>query len=324
MRPKVYIGKLLPEKKSYLPVLYPNLGRQHKLGRIFLDRAYDVLTEPVVDLVDDPSAADYLLIPYDFFNIEKFSEYINSFVELSEKHNKKIIIFDFSDFDREVKVENSRIFRVSAYKSSKRPNEIVIPPFIEGLPAFAPRPKSGEPTVGFAGFAKFSWKNLLPLGPRRTGLYFRRKAMSVFEGQQGIKTNFIKRHGFSGHKDTIDIDPEIARKEFLKNMENSDLILAPKGDGNYSLRFFESLCFGRVPILIDTDNILPLEDEINYDQFILRVSYKEIGNLPSIVRKFWQNLSSENFVNMQEKAREAFETKLRMDKFLPLAFEKYL
>ena len=307
----------MPEKKSYLPILYPNLGRQHKTDRLFLDKYYDVLKEPVVEIVEDPKDCDYLLIPYDFFNIEKFPEYINSFIELSAKHNKKILVFDFSDFDKEIKVgPNSIIFRVSLYRSEMRANEIAMPPFIEDLPALPLRTKAAEPTIGFNGYAKFSLRNLLPLGAHKPGLYFRRKAMTILENQKGIKTNFISRAGYAGHKDTIGMDVDTARQQFLTNLLESDLVLSPKGDGNYSLRFYEVLASGRIPILIDTDMILPLEGELDYSKFILRVDYKDMYKLPEIVRNFWENLSDEEFREMQLVARKAFEEKLRMDKFL--------
>src|SRR3989344_1856249 len=316
MIPKVYIGNLLKDKKSYLPILYPNLGRQHKPDRLFLDKAYDVLSEPVVDIVDDPNQSDYFLLPYDFFNVEKFSEYLRDFSELARKHNKQIIIFDFSAFDKEIRIPNSLIFRVSIYKNKKRSNEIVMPPFVENLSQIPVRDKDdkdSEPTVGFNGYAKFSFRNLLPLGAHRQGLYFRRKAMRLLEQASGIKTNFISRSSYAGHRDTIGMDPEVARHEYLENIRNSDFVLSPKGDGNYSIRFYETLALGRIPILIDTDNVLPLEDEIDYEKFIIRVDYRNINSFARIVKEKYESMSNDEFVAMQERAREAFENYLLMD-----------
>ncbi len=326
MRPKVYIGELLPEKKSYLPILYPNLGRQHKPDRLFLDRAYDVLHEPIVEIVSDPALCDYFLLPYDYFNIEKFTKYLSNFSELAQKYDKKVLIFDFSDFDRKIDIPNSVQFRVSLYKSSKRENEreneFAIPPFVENLEAFEPRNKSEVPVVGFVGFSKFSWRGLLSSGPRRPGLYFRHRAVKILKNSRDIVTNIKERSGYAGHKDTIGMDPEVARREYLDNICNSDLVLCVKGDGNYSIRFFETLALGRIPILIDTDCSLPLEEEIDYDKFILRVDYRDLEKLPEIISNWWQNISNEDFESMQKQAREAFENYLRMDKFLPRIFEQ--
>ncbi|HEY4504984.1 MAG TPA: exostosin family protein [Candidatus Paceibacterota bacterium] len=323
MRPKVYIGQFLAEKKSYLPILYPNLGRQHKPGRLFLDKAYDVLGKPVVDIVTDPALCDFFLLPYDFFNVEKFDKYLREFGALARKHNKKILIFDFSDFDKQIDIPNSIQFRVSLYESSKREGEIVMPPFVENLTSFPERNKSLKPTVGFVGYVHFSLPSYFKLGARKHGIYFRRKALDELEGVSEITTKVIRRLGYSGHRDTIGMDPELARKQYLENINDSDLILAPKGYGNYSLRLYETLALGRIPILIDTDCVLPLEDELDYNKFILRVDYKNMDRLPNVIRNWWSRISNEEFIEMQKLASEAFTQHLRLDRYLPRAFEKY-
>ncbi len=244
--------------------------------------------------------------------------------------------------------EVSVVLKVTQYRSLKRPNEVIMPPFCEDLGAsiaqggrgFSPRPKrsgpwGAKPVVSFCGWAgfpdlkiliKYTIKNLLvdlkkvvrsdsSLEVFKKGIYFRRKALRAFEGSDRVETSFIVRDSFSGSASTIAGDPEQARKEYIDNMVDSDFILAPKGDANYSVRFFEALSLGRVPILIDTDVCLPLEDELDYSKFILRVSYKDIAKLPEIVADFYAKISPAEWLVMQTNARRAFETCLRYDSY---------
>ncbi len=331
MRPKVYIGKLLSDKKSYLPILYPNLGRQHKDSRLFLDRAYDCLTSPVVDIVENVSEADFLLIPYDFFNISERQSYIREFETLAKKANKKIIIFDFSDYTEPIDVSNALVFRVSQKRGEKRSNVIVMPPFVEDLKVAMPRAYRDKPLVSFMGYAghnslkskmAYLLRTLFAGGGDKPGIYYRRRAIEILSKAEGIDTNFKILKTYSGHSDTILGDPEVVRANYIKSIVESDFVLAPRGNGNYSIRFFEALALGRIPILIDVDQELPMEDLINYEKFIIRVDYKDMNNLSTIVTAKWQSLNSESYANMQKEARLNFEQHLRMDKFLFLAFGK--
>ena len=42
-----------------------------------------------------------------------------------------------------------------------------------------------------------------------------------------------------------------------------------RGAGNFSYRFYEALSFGRIPILIDTDTLLPLQTKIEWSEHII-------------------------------------------------------
>jgi hypothetical protein len=156
---------------------------------------------------------------------------------------------------------------------------------------------------------------------RRKGLSFRREAIAALRCHDNVRTNFIIRSSYSGHKHTINVDPEIARKEYRENMLQSDLALCVKGDGNFSYRFYEALSLGCIPLLIDTDCVLPFAEKINYDSFMLRVSFQDIAGLAQRVEEWWDGLTDDKFVEMQKKAREAYERYLAVPAFLRFAFD---
>ncbi|MDR3639217.1 MAG: exostosin family protein [Isosphaeraceae bacterium] len=61
------------------------------------------------------------------------------------------------------------------------------------------------------------------------------------------------------------------RTEYLDLIAQSRWVFCPRGDGLNSLRFFETLACGRLPILVADDTALPLEEEIPYGEFVVRV-----------------------------------------------------
>ncbi|HEV8677355.1 MAG TPA: exostosin family protein [Candidatus Paceibacterota bacterium] len=153
------------------------------------------------------------------------------------------------------------------------------------------------------------------------GVYWRRAAMRACVRTSLVDTLFITRRTFSGSRKTIELDPETARREYLESIRDSDFVIAPKGDGNYSNRFLKALALGRFPILIDTDCVLPFENKIDYSKVIVRVPMNGVKNTPRYVRNFYDPLSPEEFAARQKLAREIFEKYLRQDSFFRAFFE---
>lgn len=327
---KVYTGQLL--SWPHLPILYPNLGFQKKTKYIFISNAFSFYRSPVFEIVSEPGAADYFLIPHDYFFIQNERKYLDNFISLAEINHKPILVFTHSDYVKKIPIENSVVFRTSQYRYNKKPNEIIMPAYAEDLSAGKPivlRHKNSKPTAGFCGwadfqnlkqravfFAKYAAARIFNGNPANVhGLWFRRRAIRVLEHSSLVRTNFIIRKSFSSHKNTISLPPEEARREYIENINQSDFILAVRGGGNFSLRFYEALSLGRIPLFVDTDCVLPLENEIDYKNFVLFVDYRNLDKIDGILSDFYQRFDDEKFIEMQKKAREAFENYLRIDSF---------
>lgn len=286
-------------------------------------------------------------------------EHTDTYVRLAEKHNKKIIIFAMADTDRFVNVPRSYIFRYSQYGYKQRDNEIIIPPYTtysafyskEGMEyrrnrarEFVPRTKSEKPIVGFCGWADFPSffrfltyrahvlifdlkKYLLrdrhaPL--HKHGIYWRRKAVHALLGVKKLNMQFILRKSYAAQKGidgTREIQSFKAEREYIDNIVSSDLVLAPKGHGNASIRFYEILSLGRIPVLVNTDCPLPLSGLIDYDKFIVNVPSTRIQELEQKILDFYNSLNSEEFIQRQKMARAAFEL-LRPGSFLKIVLSK--
>lgn len=121
-----------------------------------------------------------------------------------------------------------------------------------------------------------------------------------------IKTDFIKRE--------MDFDKygkekaEMLTKEFFQNMENNLFIFCFRGRGNFSIRFYETLMMGRVPIVINTHNIYPYMDQINYNQVGLFVEETDLDknmDLENRILEYYQK-NKGTFLEIQQKNREIY------------------
>lgn len=318
------------------------LTKDKEFGQLF----QKVSSEPfkkMVDFVSTPKEADYILLPHTYHVLEKkFNDYLVEAEQYAVSLGVKILIFAYGDIHTDVCINNSIILRTAKYKNNISDNEVIVPPFIEDLGkkyGVEHIDKSALPIVGFAGMTnlptlwgevkyriKIILKRLSEFLARsnvyeRQGLYFRRKIIHILSSVRSCGVSCHKRKSYSAARTTIQDSPEIIRREFVEVIKGSHLPLVIRGNGNYSLRFFEVLSLGRVPLFIDTETPLPMEDKIDYDSFMLRVDYKDIDKLEEIISKFWASTPNEKFLDMQKKARYHFETFLKADVFYKKIFE---
>jgi len=299
-----------------------------------------------VERVADPQAAQAIVLPTSFGaeNAEARA-YVRTYAELGEKLGLPVLAFSVGDFNDQVRFDpRVYMFRQSVYRTSQHPRDIVVPTMTEDVPEkdFSIRAKGMRPLVSFCGMAGFPTftrriKYLLKLWfglaksifihtarARIVGIYWRRAAMRACERSALVDTNFIIRRTFSGNIKTIELDPKVARKEYYDSIIHSDFVIAPKGDGNYSNRFLKTLAFGRMPVIVDTDMVLPLEDTIDYSRIVVRVPMDRVAETPRYVHEFYDAMTESEYAQRQRLAREVFEKYLRTDSFFHYFFTEKL
>jgi hypothetical protein len=75
----------------------------------------------------------------------------------------------------------------------------------------------------------------------------------------------------------------------------------------FSIRLFETLSLGRIPILIDTDVVLPYEFAIDWNKYCIFANESTIGSIGRRVKEFHHNLGKEQFKNLQVACRDLYE-----------------
>lgn len=243
----------------------------------------------ILNLIEytDVKDCDFIYYPHKIFRHSK----IDNLISLSEKYNKKILLFYNDDDDTIFNFKNSIIFRTSIYKSNKPKNYFSVPAFCNDLKQeskFFYREKNEIPTIGFCGAITHPIRKIV---------------IDELE-KYDLKTNLVIRDRFWGG----DIWGDKVRNEYINNTLNSDIVICLRGAGNFSYRFYETLCLGRIPLVIDTDLLLPFEEFINYDDKIIKIQQDKILELYDIILQFWEKI--EDYKSFQESLRFFWDNNL--------------
>lgn len=290
-------------------------------------------------VVTDIHAADFVVVSQSIRALDPATiTYLEMVKREARAAQKPCIVFAGGDLSYRIHVDGTILFTISTFRDDKRAGEVVAPVYCEDLSELSPvtlRAKRSQPVIGFCGYAGFP--NLLTrmkyyvrnasldlyafasgqssVRAHKRGIYFRRKAMRILAGDQRLETNFIARDFFSGNPSLMQVSGEQARNEFITNIQHSDFVLAPRGEANISTRFYETLALGRIPVLVDTEVVLPLEKIIDYEKFVVRVPHTELSRIGDYIMRWYSTLSEEEWAARQRLARETFEKYLRYDHF---------
>ena len=98
-------------------------------------------------------------------------------------------------------------------------------------------------------------------------------------------------------------------------MLTSPYSLCVRGAGNYSARFYEALAMGRIPVLVNTDCILPLDDKINWKQHCIWVENNNLDSMIEKIDNFHRKVSEDEFRSLQNLNRQLWKEKLTYDGF---------
>lgn len=85
-----------------------------------------------------------------------------------------------------------------------------------------------------------------------------------------------------------------------------DYGLCVRGCGNFSSRLYETLSCGRLPVFVDTDCVLPFDDLIDWREHCW-VDIGDVDSLGSIVARFHDGLTDDDFRALQHAARTRWE-----------------
>lgn len=275
-----------------------------------------------------------------------------SFVKKCEIAGKKVLIWNAGDYGVKIpKFKNAIIFRESGYRSKFSKNEHTLPSFIKDplktyyqISAPIELPKTRKPVLGFCGQARSSkTKALKELGlislrnmkyylglsknePQELlpSSYLRGRILDYCEQSVKIETNFIRRKKYrAGVTSQKEMHPTTI--EFYDNLKNSAYIICVRGGGNFSVRFYEALAMGRIPVFVDTHSSVPFYDIIPWKNHVVWVKYKDRKNVAQKIYDFHQNLSESDFIQLQWNNRKLWEDKLTLGAFFSdvLKVEKF-
>ena len=107
-----------------------------------------------------------------------------------------------------------------------------------------------------------------------------------------IEFDIAEKQGFSGLENELN--------EYIHHLEKNTYIVCPRGTENYSFRIYEALSRGRIPVIIDTDVVLP--KEINWDELAIKVPYESLDKIFDLVLRDYRSRSESEFLARQKRA----------------------
>jgi hypothetical protein len=221
---------------------------------------------------------------------KKIQDNLNSYLNIY----KKVIVFLICDFADDFFIpSNVFLFRTSIFRSRRKKNEYVLPYVWESFlyKDFIPFKKDDYPIVGFCG----------RVDKHREAL------IKAIQNDIIIKNNFILKKEYWGGKPH---DPKLI-SDFVKNIENSHFTICNRGNGNYSMRLYQTLSLGRIPIIIDTDQIFPFDNEINWNE--IAIIGRDEKEVIIKIKYWWVNYDIEE---IQLKCKNIFEKYFNSSTFL--------
>ena len=197
---------------------------------------------------------------------------------------KTVFVFLISDKTMSFDIpQNVRLYRTSILKSTKQDNEDVLPYIWEPIQThFLPLTKTEKPKIGFCGLNS----------------EYRKKTLQILEENINLDTDFIIKEQFWGgspHNSTVIND-------FETNIQKNHFTICNRGAGNFSMRFYQVLSCGRIPILLNTDSILPFEEEIDWDDIIVFGNTEE-----ELVKKLLYFWNSKDIIEAQNRCYNLYQ-----------------
>ncbi|WP_026735602.1 exostosin domain-containing protein [Fischerella sp. PCC 9605] len=291
--------------------------------------------------------ADFAVLPFDWLHVSgntwtaktNKSAYALAieFVQMVKQAEKPIIIFYCGDRSHEyIPIQDAFIFRQSLIGARRQSNEFVMTALYEDLVEYYQenkltiRQKQQKPVVGFDGCAdqgnwSIKFKDLIRQGvmlasggetfPPYEGHRLRNQALKYFSNSPLVETNFKIRDKMAFFEAKEPEEKLKVRLEYVQNMAESDYILCCRGRGNFSLRFYETLCCGRIPIFVDTDCALPYDFRIDWKKYCVWIDTKDLPQIAEKVAEFHNQLSPEQFIELQYECRQVWKDWLSYEGF---------
>jgi hypothetical protein len=147
--------------------------------------------------------------------------------------------------------------------------------------------------------------NLISIGFVGHEMYNRKKYIDMFM-RTSFKKNFIVRpwNFFDVCKKQKN---EIYRKEFFDNLKDNMFTFCYRGRGNFSVRFYETLMMGRIPIVIDSKITFPFPDKINMNFVSIFIDELELENHEILESKISEFINKNNLLEIQKNNRKIYE-----------------
>ncbi|AUS04118.1 exostosin domain-containing protein [Pseudotamlana carrageenivorans] len=301
-------------------------------------------------LVDEAKDCDVMIIPIDYAEFIKHQKAFDTLHKMSKTYHKPLWVYTAGDYGFTNSIENAYTFRLGGFKSQLPEHTFVMPSFISDpyekvleYSGFVSVKKADKPSIGFVGHAqagllkytkevvnhlKFHAKRQTNRLTADAQTFYpssirRAEVLRKLERCENLKTNFILRNKYRGDLSTEEGKNQ-TEKEFFQNIYVNAYTFCIRGRGNFSVRLYETLAVGRIPILLDTDCKLPLEDSIDWNKHVVILNSQSSDSLENQILNFHNSLTAEEFEALQASNRQLWLKFLRRERYFMEIYKKFV
>lgn len=301
--------------------------------------ALDVTIQDHITWVDKPKDAEVYVLPLHWNYYYAHGRQAEAIAFCNEANKKGVLVLSYAGGDQGITPpvdEKTLVYRQSGYRSKRKSNERTAPFFLsDPIEVFLGKKEEEivfktaweKPVIGFCGMApnglvtglkeraQVIYRNLKS-GPYDTqevisSSNLRYNSLQVFEKNDAFTTNYIIRQKYRGGVQTEE-NRRKTTEEYYQNQIDSDLVLCVRGVGNFSLRFYETLAMGRIPVFIDTDSPLPDISPKSWHDYIIWVDKKDVAKAPGIAQQW---LKGKDILEQKRTNRKLWLDHFRLDNF---------
>jgi hypothetical protein len=288
---------------------------------------------------ENPENADVFVLPLNYnYLMKSESNFVKAFKAQANKLKKKLWIYTSGDYGYTIRDISIVTFRLGGFHNRMPKNTIILPSFItdpytmDNLKGFDSLPWTEKPSIGFVGHAHlsvFKFAKELINYLRHTLKVILKKKLDDYQGfypssiirgfilkriekNDNFNSNFIKRKKYRAGANSQEKLQETT-DQFFKNIYDNAYTVCIRGLGNFSVRFYEALAVGRIPILINTNCRLPLNEYIDWKKHCVIVN--DVNNLEKIIEAFHKRHDESSFKELQQSNRKLWLNLLKRESF---------
>ena len=277
-------------------------------------------------IVENLNDSDIVVIPLEYtHSLKSYKSIINVVLDKAKLANKPIWVYSGGDFGYSLQDKSIFNFRLGGFHGKLHESTIIMPSFINDPydsnleKSFAPLHKNKIPQIGFVGHAQGGFIKYIKEFLSFVKVNLKRILINEHKDYQSFYPSSIKRAGVKSA-----LEKKTTTMEFYDNIYKNPYTFCMRGAGNFSVRFYETLAVGRIPILIKTDCRLPLSSQINWKNRCLIVEAKEVRNMEQLILNFHESLSEEEFIQLQINSRGLWKGSLKRESFFKVIHDDFL
>jgi tetratricopeptide (TPR) repeat protein len=273
-------------------------------GHALLDERGQFTAPELFSRVDQPDEADFFLFPYHISmaievvgvqNVARLLRRLPHFARYEARH-----VFVVAHDDSRPFSFNSVIIRTGVNTLCQDPHTLPLPYTAEDFSHLAGANFTHLPyDTSFVGFT-----GITPLRQVVVDSVAATPGLASFLKLRPIFYAHVKEFGGGQAQQTQ------YRAEFLDSLAQARTVLCPRGEGEGSVRLYEAMSAGRVPVLLADAYALPFAGHIDYDAFICRIPQTQAAQTGPILAEWLAGQSPDALQAKGRLARQAWETYL--------------